>query len=118
MPWRVTVRSGPRVSRHRFETLDEALEAVAASARDLRETGPRGAVDVKVKRFDPAGRVTARLELAGPQRISPDVHAGIDVRGDGSMEAFLGRLRRTLIEPRRGESPSEALSREVRARAG
>ena len=41
---------------------------------------------------------------------------GVTLLGDGSTEAFLGRVQRQLIEPRGGEDAYGALAREVRAR--
>jgi hypothetical protein len=118
VPWRLTVRSGPRVARTRFDTLDEALKALRANGRELAQAAPRRTVDTKIKRFAPVQQVVARLELAGPQRLSPSVQAGLDVRGDGSTEPFLGRIRRRVIEPRRGEDSYAALGRAVRDRVG
>jgi hypothetical protein len=39
------------------------------------------------------------------------VRGGIDVRGDGSAEAFVGRITKTLVEAGPEESPVEALRR-------
>jgi hypothetical protein len=116
VPWRLTVRSGPRVTRERFKDFDAALDALRARASELAEEAPRAPVDVKIRQFEPVQQVAARLELAGPERLVPSVRAGVDVRGDGSTEAFVGRVQRQLIEPRGGEDPYEALAREIRAR--
>jgi hypothetical protein len=109
--WKLTVRSGPKVTRSTFATLDLALGALEDRARELADAAPRRPVDAKIRRFEPSQQVYARLELSGPERFVPSVHAGLDVRGDGSMEAYRGRVRRELIDQRRGESTYKALRR-------
>jgi hypothetical protein len=116
--WKLTVRSGPRVTRTKFGTLEQALGALKAQAQELSDSAPRQAVDARIRRFEPVQQVIARLELAGPERLSPTVRAGIDVRGDGSTEAFLGRLGRRVVEQREREDSYEALGRAVRDRLG
>jgi hypothetical protein len=111
VPWTLTVRAGPRVDRSRYGDLEQALDALERRARELARDAPRDEVDAKIKRFEPVEQVSARIELAGPERLLPAVHAGVDVRGDGSTEAYRGRVKRELIEQRKGESPFDALRR-------
>jgi hypothetical protein len=59
------------------------------------------------REFAPAQQVAARAELKGPRGL----RAGIDLRGDGSAEAWTGRLGRRLVEPLPGEDAYAALRR-------
>jgi hypothetical protein len=111
VPWTLTVRAGPRVQRSRYRELDQAFDALEHRARELARDTPRGEVNARIRRFEPVEQVSARVELAGPQRLLPSVRAGVDVRGDGSTEAYRGRVKRELVEQRKGESPFEALRR-------
>ena len=109
----LTIRQGPRVRRERFAELAEALAAVESRGRELERVADAEAVGGRlVRRYEPVQQVTARLELSGPGRL----RAGVDVRGDGSSEAFIGRFRRQLVSERPGESAYDALRRELSSR--
>jgi len=108
----VTIRSGAKVTHERAADLDGGLRALERRARELEQsTRARPLGGTLVRRFDPVQQVAGRIELRGPRRQ----HAGVDIRGDGSAEAFTGRLRRTLVTQRDGESPYDALRRELSA---
>ena len=113
MAWRLTVRAGPQVDHREFDALDDALSELQARGRELARDAPRDAVNVKITRFEPAQRVIARLELAGPERLLPSVRVGVDVRGDGSSEAFRGRIRRTLLQQGSNEDAFATLRRSL-----
>lgn len=108
--YRITIRSGAKVRNERAEELGEALRAVERHGRELEDGASAHAVGgTLVRKYEPVQQVVGRIELAGPRRL----RAGIDVRGDGSAEAFTGRLRRTLVVQLAGESPYDALRREL-----
>ncbi len=115
VPWKLTVRAGSRVERSTFAELDDALAAAEARARQLADDAPGEPVDLRYRTYEPVEQVAARIELAGPERIVPSVRAGLDVRGDGSTEAYLGRVRRQLVDQRKGETPYGALRRAIGA---
>ena len=106
MAFRVVVRREGKVDKLAAGTLDAALDLLEREARVAAHGPRRGAVDLKVRQFEPVQQVAARVELRGG-----GVRAGVDVRGDGSAEAWTGRIRRTLIEPRDGEDAFAALRR-------
>jgi hypothetical protein len=109
--YRLTVRVGPRVERSDHATLDAAVDALAA--RLGRERPARRPARVFAREIAPERQVVARGELAGPGRA----RGGIDLRGDGSSEAWTGRWRRTVVPPTSGEDPVAALRRAL-AHAG
>lgn len=103
----MTVRSGGQVERTGHNTMDEAMDALEARCRAMVRGPPRSALTVARRTYQPVMQVQARVELRGPG----GVRAGVDVRGDGSAQAFVGRLRRRLVEQQPKESPYAALRR-------
>lgn len=104
--WKVTVRTGPKVERQRAATLPDALDLLETETRAAATTTRRGTIDLRVRRFEPGDQVAVRAELRGP-----GTRAGYDVRGDGAVQAWTGRVRRRLVEPEGDETPFDALRR-------
>jgi hypothetical protein len=110
-PYTITVRIKAKVERVRADHLDEALAALEGRGRELAEQARiPSAGGALLRRFEPVQQVFGRLELSGPRRL----RAGIDVRGDGSVEAFTGRIRRKLVRQEDDESAYDALRRVLR----
>ena len=106
----VTFRADSRARKERFDELSSALAALEARGRELQATAHERPVGgTLIRRLEPVQLVVARLELSGPGRL----RAGVDVRGDGSSEAYTGRVRRLVLEQRAGESVYDALRRAV-----
>ena len=108
--WTLTVRRGSKVTKDRFASRDEALDALERLiARG--DVEPRGTARAFRREIEPVAQVALRAEIAGPQRMLAKVTGGVDVRGDGSAEAFVGKVNRRVVEQRRGEWPVDALRR-------
>jgi hypothetical protein len=103
----LTVRSGPKVEHQRFDALEPALDALEQEMRARSQTERRATVDLRYREFTPMQQVAVRGELSGPRGL----RAGIDLRGDGSAEAYTGRWRKQLVERRAGETAYDALRR-------
>ncbi len=106
----LTVRAGAKVRKEHHPDLEHAFAALEQEGRVLQGSAdgrPQGGT--LIRRLEPVQIVIGRLELAGPGRL----RAGVDIRGDGSSEAFTGRFRRQVVEQRGDESPYDALRREL-----
>jgi hypothetical protein len=110
--WTVRVRAGSKVERTRHGDPTSALREIERRGHELEASADAKPRSPLGRTFEPVQQVVARIELSGPNRL----RAGVDVRGDGSAEAFTGRLRRAVIEQRRNESPYDALRRVVKKR--
>ena len=110
MSWQVVVRTGPRVQKLSAGSLDEALEVLETETRVAANTTWRPEIDVRFRSFAPGDQVATRVELRGS-----GARAGFDVRGDGSVQAWTGRVRRRLVEPEGGETVYEALRRALQS---
>ena len=110
MVYKLVVRREGEVRKERHEQLDDALAAVERIGAELADGADARPVGGSLlRRIGPVQQVIGRVELRGPRRL----RAGVDVRGDGSSEAFTGRVRRQLVEQRDGESAYDALRREL-----
>jgi len=112
--WRVTVRVRGRVERDTLDPLDAALDALE---RRTREAAEAPAARTIARRWAPEDQIAARAEVAGPERWRPAVRAGIDVRGDGSLQAWTGAPERRAVEPAKGEDAYAALRRALAAQS-
>lgn len=100
----MTIREGAKVRRSSYDELSAALDALE---RELQSVDPaRDPVRWIGRDIEPVQQVVARGEISGR-----GARGGVDLRGDGSSEAFTGRLRRTLVAQERGETAYAALRR-------
>ena len=106
----LTVRRRGATARERFASLPEALDALEARLDELTPGERRGRERALSREIAAVEQVALRGEVAGPR-----VRGGVDVRGDGSAEAFIGRWRRVLVEREAGETAYDALRRALDA---
>jgi hypothetical protein len=110
-PWTLTVRNGPHVEHVHCETLSAAIDAMEQRLDALAPQTRRETVQVLRRRYDAVRQVAVRAEIAGPGGVLGRPRGGVDVRGDGSAEAYVGRIKRSLVELRPGETPYSGLRR-------
>jgi hypothetical protein len=98
--YKVTVRRGSGVEREQYETLNQAIAAVERHAY-----GRSRPVEALGRRYEPDQIVAARIELKGANQ-----RAGIDVKGDGTLVAWTGRIVRKELP---GDDAIKALRQSV-----
>jgi hypothetical protein len=103
----VTIREGPKVTRERCGDLNAAITELEGVLRPIAARTNRPTATAFMRDVAPEDQVVARGEIAGPKRL----RVGVDVRGDGSVVAFEGRVRRTPIAPDQGDDAFQALRR-------
>src|SRR3954467_879391 len=118
----LTVRRRGATARERFASLPEALAALEARLEELTPGERRGRREGLPPGGGRAGERVLSREIAAVEQVSlrgevagPGVRGGVDVRGDGSAEAFIGRWRRVLVEREAGETAYDALRRALDA---
>jgi hypothetical protein len=96
-PFRVIIRRRGKTEKRAFGTLDEALDDLETELRAAATVARRAPRPERAlgRDYEPGERVVVRGELRGPGRL----RAGVDVRGDGSAQAYTGVVRRRLVEP-------------------
>lgn len=94
MPWRLITRLNGRVQKQTFDDGAAALDALEEQARAFANTLRRDTVKVARRTYEPVVQVQARVEVRGPRGAA----GGVDVRGDGSVEAYTGRFARRLVD--------------------
>jgi len=109
--WTLTVRNGSQVKRARFDSPDASIEAMKRELTALADGLGAETIRIFKRQFDPSRQVMARAEISGPGSLWSGCYGGVDLRGDGSAEAYTGRVRRSLVKLEPGESPYDGLRR-------
>lgn len=113
--WKLTVRAGSRVEHARYPSLDAAIDAARSELTALEPEARRGPARAFSREIAPIAQVAARLEVRGPGGLLGGARGGIDLRGDGSAEAWTGRATKEVVAPEDGETVVEALRRALGA---
>ena len=98
--YKITVRRGPEIKREQYETLNQAIAAIERHAY-----GRSRPVEALGRRYEADQIVAARIELKGASQ-----RAGIDVKGDGTLVAWTGRIVRKELP---GDDAMKALRQSV-----
>jgi hypothetical protein len=104
-------RRNGATEKRKLPTLEDAVDTLEFELRAVASVIARAPRVERAlgREYEPAEQVAVRGELRGPSRL----RAGVDVRGDGTMVAFTGVVRRQPIELGDREDAWAGLRREV-----
>ncbi len=97
------VRRGPKVVKSKHRSIAAALLELQAA---LAPVGTVGATNLFRREYAPEQQVVARGELRAGRAFG-----GIDLRGDGSLEPWTGRLSKRPVPVGPDETAFAALAR-------
>lgn len=105
----LTIRKGPKVSREKHETIEEAIDSMRDWAQRVRAEGDLPEITM-FRKYESGKRVHARLEIStGGWLRGRD--AGVDVMGDGALVPFRGGAFRKRLEPEEDEDVFEVVTK-------
>ena len=108
----VRVRDGSKTSRAQYALLEDALAVCEGEATRMAQAAPNRPIETGMRKFDPVDLVVGRVELSSGGWFSRYARsAGLDIRGDGSIEAYSGRVSRSVVVFRVGETTFDGLRR-------
>jgi hypothetical protein len=107
----MTIRRRGKVEKSSFPTLAAALDALEDETRAAATTQVPRVERALGREYEPGEQVAVRGEVRGPGGVA----GGIDVRGDGSAQAFTGRFRRRPVDAEEREDAWRALRRALRS---
>jgi hypothetical protein len=113
--YKLTVRHGPEVEKEKFFSLDLAMNKLEKRVEDILKQDRPETVNAGPREFGPEEQVVARLEVRGPKMLRGP-RAGIDLKGDGEMVAFKGRLFRSELPGADANDSYEAIRQILRSK--
>jgi hypothetical protein len=88
-----------------------------AAAHAIQAEGPLPAASM-LRDYQARDQVHARLQISGKGLPLNKPVAGVDVRGDNSLVAYRGALRRQELEPRGRDTPFDAVRQTLAGESG
>jgi hypothetical protein len=111
-PYVLTIRDGPRVTRSKYESIEQAVAALRARVEQIRTEGDLPPVKM-LREFQPGQQVKARLEIS-TGKVFRRREVGVDLMGDGAVVPYRGGIFKSHLDPPDGVSYDDAVAEALR----